>query len=116
MIRVPHPRPANATTNRPVTHPSLDALSAFDADHDGLLPGEELDGLALWRDLNGNGRVEPGEVQPLQACGIVALSCHATPHARGFLFNPQGASFADGSTRATYDWISTSPAASRMPP
>jgi hypothetical protein len=50
-------------------------LAALDDDHDGILTGKELAGLALWRDANGNGVADPGEVKPLSAYGIVALSC-----------------------------------------
>ncbi|MBY0461267.1 MAG: hypothetical protein K2V38_28415, partial [Gemmataceae bacterium] len=38
-----------------------DALAALDDNHDGVLTGKELDGLALWQDANGNGVCDPGE-------------------------------------------------------
>jgi len=38
------------------------ALAALDDDGDGWLRGRELEWLAIWRDLNGNGRYDLGEV------------------------------------------------------
>src|SRR5262249_38418792 len=74
-------------------------------DDDGMVRGEELNGLALWHDANGNGVSEPGEVKPLAAWGITALSCAYQTHATGIPFSPRGVVLADGSTRPTYDWI-----------
>lgn len=81
------------------------ALAALDDDQDGVLQGRELDGLGLWHDANSNGRSEPGEVQPLAALGITALSCSHEWHHTGIPFNPRGARFRDGTWRPTYDWI-----------
>ena len=53
------------------------ALASLDDDGDGWLTGKELDGLAVWRDTNGNGVSEPGEVKTLSECGIAALRCRA---------------------------------------
>jgi len=41
------------------------ALSALDDNRDGLLAGKELEGLAIWQDLNHNGISDRGEVKPL---------------------------------------------------
>ncbi|MBI4613561.1 MAG: hypothetical protein HY720_08135 [Planctomycetes bacterium] len=80
------------------------ALSALDDDGDGRLAGQELAGLALWRDANANGRSEPGEVRPLADWGIEALSCRRENHEAGIPFSPEGVLFRDGTTRPTYDW------------
>lgn len=82
-----------------------DALSALDDDGDGRLTGHELHGLSIWRDANGNGICDPGEVRPLRDWGITALSTHARTSPMGFPWSPQGVTFQDGSTRPSYDWI-----------
>jgi tetratricopeptide (TPR) repeat protein len=88
-----------------------EALRSLDDDGDGRLRGAELAGLAIWRDLNGNGISEPGEVTPVAAWGIVELSCGAVgpgPDDDAKLltaFSPAGVRFADGTTRPTYDIV-----------
>jgi hypothetical protein len=84
------------------------ALAALDDDGDGWLRGKELDGLAIWRDLNGNGISDPGEVKPLAEWGIVALRCRAdavspSPHCAAQ--SRSGVVFKDGRTRPTFDLI-----------
>jgi hypothetical protein len=81
------------------------ALAALDDDHDGWLRGDELKGLAVWCDLNGNGKSEPGEVLPLSVLGIQALSCACQRHETGIPFNPAGVLMNDGRTRPTFDWV-----------
>ncbi len=87
------------------------AMRSLDDDGDGRLRGRELAGLAIWRDANGNGISEPGEVAPLVAWNIVELSCEADgpgpDHDPTLVtaFSPAGVRFADGTTRPTYDII-----------
>jgi len=82
-----------------------DALAALDDNGDGRLAGDELRGLALWRDANCNGISDPGEVRPLAHWGIVALSCRSETGRDGVVFSPRGVTFRDGATRPTYDVI-----------
>jgi len=82
------------------------ALGSLDANGDGLLNGAELNGLALWQDINGNGISEPGEVKPLSACGIDQLSCRGENAGPGLRQSLQGVRFKDGSVRPSYDWDS----------
>jgi tetratricopeptide (TPR) repeat protein len=81
------------------------ALASLDDSGDGWLKGGELNGLALWQDLNGNAVSEPGEVQPVQDHGITALGCRGVPHPSGIEFSPDGVVFEDGRREASYDWI-----------
>jgi hypothetical protein len=87
------------------------AMRSLDDDGDGRLRGRELAGLAIWRDVNGNGTSEPGEVTPLAAWNIVELSCDADgpgPDDDPTLvtaLSPAGVRFADGTTRPTYDIV-----------
>ena len=85
-----------------------DALAALDEDCDGVLRGAELRGLALWHDRNGNGVSEPGEVRPLAAFGITAISCKSETHSSGIQWSSRGVTLRDGTTRPTYDWIAPS--------
>jgi hypothetical protein len=91
-----------------------EALAALDDNGDGELHGTELAGLALWRDLNGDGRTNDGEVQPLGSHGIVAVSCRARRldhDAHVAAWSPDGVSFADGTRRSSYDVFLRAPAA-----
>jgi tetratricopeptide (TPR) repeat protein len=82
-----------------------EALGSLDDDGDGALTGSELKGLALWRDVNSNGRSEPGEVTPVADAGVVSLSTHSSQSPGGILFSPDGVTFRDGGIRPTYDWL-----------
>ena len=82
-----------------------EALAALDNDANGKLTGSELEGIAIWRDANGNGVCEPGEVKPLSAWGIVALSTKATQQIQGMPANLQGATTSSGVVLPTYDWM-----------
>ena len=79
-------------------------LGALDDDGDGKLVGDELKGLALWRDANANGISDAGEVKPLAAYKIVALG-HAYERAGDTIWIANGGvTFADGEVRPSYDW------------
>lgn len=86
------------------------ALAALDDNQDGVLRGEELRGISLWQDLNGNGICDPGEVRLVTDWGIVEIDCRGQVHATGIPYNPRGVVFRDGHARATFDWIAESPA------
>ena len=83
-------------------------LGALDDNGDGRIAGKELDGLSIWRDANGNGISERGEVRPVAAWQIVSLSPLFTYDAADqdeIAYSPRGVTFADGSVRATYDLL-----------
>lgn len=82
-----------------------EALSALDADNNGLIEGAEADGLAIWQDLNNNAISDPGEVRTLRDCGIESLSCTSEVGADGFQSNARGVRFTDGKVGETVDWI-----------
>jgi hypothetical protein len=85
-----------------------DALVSLDDNGDGALTGDELKGLAIWHDANGDGVCDPGEVKPLSEYGIVAVSCRfeRDPNrADRIAFSPNGVTFRDGKTRPTFDII-----------
>ena len=84
------------------------ALATLDDNADGQLTGAELRHLALWRDANANGISEAGEVTPVSAAGIVALSCKynvvsRSPDCRAM--SPSGVKFKNGRIRHTFDII-----------
>ena len=80
------------------------ALAALDTNHDGQLTGDELGGLALWRDANCDGISEPDEVMPVEAHGIVGLSTHGTAARPGLVTASSGVRFDNGRSRPLYDW------------
>jgi len=85
-----------------------DALAALDDNRDGQLTGQELDGLSLWNDANGNGISEPGEVKSLTEHGIVAISCKSerdAKHPDRIAFSKSGVTFKDGTTRTSFDLV-----------
>jgi tetratricopeptide (TPR) repeat protein len=84
-----------------------EALAALDDDASGELTGRELRGLAIWLDANQNGVSEPGEVRPIDAYGIVGLSCRSTPGDGVTIaaMSADGVRFGDGRRRASYDVI-----------
>jgi hypothetical protein len=85
------------------------ALAALDDDGDGALTGAELEGLGVWRDANGNGVSDAGEVEPARealarvevrpdGAGTVASS-------GGVLGNPRGVVTRDGRVLPSFDWL-----------
>jgi tetratricopeptide (TPR) repeat protein len=82
----------------------FEALRALDDNRDGELTGAELGGLSLWRDANGNGVSDPGEVLPANVHGVAALSVRGQATRPGLMTAPAGVRFEDGRTRPLYDW------------
>lgn len=82
-----------------------EALSALDDDRNGLIDGKELEGLAIWQDLNCDGISNTGEVKSLRHHGIESLSCRARAGTNGFMHNPEGVKFLSGALGETVDWI-----------
>ena len=83
-----------------------EAMRALDDNQDGSLAGDELTGLAIWRDANGDGVSDSGEVRPLVDWDIVALSTryHSEDESDVYVAeSPAGVTFRDGTTRPTYD-------------
>ena len=80
-----------------------EALRSLDDNGDGMLTGEELKGLAVCRDINGNGISERGEVRTLSDWGIIALSCRYVFESDSNLIasSEHGVTLRDGSTRPT---------------
>ena len=85
-----------------------DALSSLDDNGNGRLEGPELQGISVWRDANGNGVADPGEILPVTNWGVTAIECAGQLHENGMPFHPRGVTFRDGTTRPTYDWIMSS--------
>ena len=71
-------------------------MASLDKDNDGKLQGEELEGLCVWTDLNGNAIAEKGEVKSLQELGITSLSWHHIDYRATFERN--------GKTYRSFDW------------
>jgi hypothetical protein len=81
------------------------ALDALDADRDGWLTGAELEGLALWCDVDRDGVSDPGEVESLAARRIAALAARADGFDGISPMRSRGAALADGGELPTFDWI-----------
>lgn len=82
----------------------FEALRALDDNSDGELTGAELGGLALWRDADGDGVSDAGEVRAVGAHGIVGLAVRGEAERTGLLAAPGGVRLESGETRTLYDW------------
>lgn len=80
-------------------------LSLLDDDGDGWLKGPELAGLAVWQDVNSDGRSQVGEVKGVEEMGIVAVRCLPTGRLNDLLLAQDGVRFADGHAAVTVDWL-----------
>ena len=87
-----------------------EAMSALDDNHDGWLTGRELTGLGVWRDANGNGKSDPGEVVPVGRMGIVRLAVHPQGKREGAFLHENGVVLKSGKSLPTYDWTPKSEA------
>jgi hypothetical protein len=83
-------------------------LAALDNNADGWLAGDELAGLAVWQDRNGNGRSDRGEVVPVAERGIRRIAARAQGRQAGVLTNAHGIELNSGVRLPTYDWMPVS--------
>ena len=81
------------------------ALDLLDDDRDGVLVGDELDGLAAWFDRDQDGISDRGEVRPLRELPVAAVSVEAVSRKDGSPTNPRGVGLEDGTWVPSYDWI-----------
>jgi len=85
-----------------------EALRSLDDNGDGVLTGEELKGLAIWRDVNKNGISDSGEVFTLAYWRITAISCEYVGDSNTknrIAWSASGVTFEDGTIRPTYDIV-----------
>lgn len=91
------------------------ALAALDDDGDGWLRGDELDGIGVWYDRNGNGISDAGEVLSREQAGIVQIAVRATAGPDGVLTHPRGVVLRDRSFKS-FDWrVNSIPGNSALP-
>ncbi len=79
------------------------ALQSLDNNADGKLTDQELNGLAIWQDINQNGKSEKGEVKSLTDWEIKELSCGYSLLEDETPYNLSGVLFANGERHASYD-------------
>jgi hypothetical protein len=86
------------------------ALAADDSNGDRVIDASDpvFGQLRIWRDLNGNGTVDAGELETLQQAGIAAINLASTPQAgvvdAGNLITATGSiTRADGTTGTIAD-------------
>lgn len=86
----------------------------FDANHDGVVAGEELRGLKIWEDRNGDGITQAGELVELSQHGVTSLntSFNATDMRSSFGTNGAPAPQAPASGSTTTSGGTTSGTAS----
>lgn len=82
-----------------------DALAALDDNHDGMLSGDELKGISVWFDRNGDGKSSPEEVAPLEKLSIVSVSVKSDSQDGVHPKSTRGITLRDGRTLPTWDWI-----------
>ncbi len=81
------------------------ALSALDDDRDGWVRGAELDGIAVWFDLDSDGVSDAGEVVPVREIGVTGIACGSTGVEDGCMANRAGVEWGDGMRMASWDWV-----------
>jgi hypothetical protein len=74
----------------------FEKLSLRDANHDGELSGDELAGLSVWQDRNGNGKADYGEVRTLADWRITQISLMHSNYRSTFTMN--------GGSHVMWDW------------
>ena len=82
-----------------------EALSSLDDDGNGALTGNELRGMSVWFDRNGDGKSSREEVIPLKKLSVTSIATMATKCDDIHPMNDRGISFEDGRTLPTWDWI-----------
>ena len=85
-----------------------EALAALDDNRDQRLAGRELNGLAVWRDRDGNAVSDPGEVLPLSAYGITGIATAPEGRRGDGPFHSAGIELRDGRRLPSYDWTPVS--------
>ena len=67
---------ATPLQNGPIARNGFEALRELDSNGDGVIDASDAawPQLMLWRDLNHDGRSDPGEITPIATSGVVALS------------------------------------------
>jgi hypothetical protein len=73
-----------------------EALRTKDSNNDGKVKGPELDGLAVWTDLNSDARPQKGEVKSLASHNITELSLKHNKYVSSYI--------RDGKTERMFDW------------
>jgi hypothetical protein len=81
------------------------ALDALDDNRDGWLSGEELKGLAVWVDRNGNGVSDAGEVMSVESMGVEGISARWTATEGASPMNRMGIRLKDGRVVGSWDWV-----------
>jgi hypothetical protein len=73
-----------------------EALRVKDANNDSVVDGQELDGLAVWIDANGDARPQDGEVRSLAQHRVSSLSLKHKDYVASFT--------QDGKRKRMFDW------------
>lgn len=80
------------------------ALAMLDDNHDGVLSGSEIKGLAAWTDADGDGMASKAEVVPLSQLHVRSLATHESGFEGIHPMNRGGLVLQDGTTRILWDW------------
>jgi tetratricopeptide (TPR) repeat protein len=81
-----------------------DALASLDDNADGEIAGDELAGLAVWFDRDGNGVSDAGEVRAIGDTSIAGLRVQFDQRDGRHPMSTRGLRLTDGSTLPTWDW------------
>ncbi|MCR5662190.1 MAG: hypothetical protein K6G50_08690 [bacterium] len=74
----------------------FDELASLDKDGNGVLEGNELDGLMVWIDSSRGGNASADELHTLDSLGITSISVKGTDNVGSFVRN--------GKTQKAFDW------------
>jgi hypothetical protein len=73
-------------------------LSLLDSNNDGVITGEELNTLSVWRDENGNAKADDGEIVSVKELGITSIGAKGD-------FNLVSSFVQNGQTKKVWDWF-----------
>lgn len=69
----------------------------YDKNHDGVISGDEMKGLAVWVNKAGDGKVHPGEIVSLESLGIKSISAKQNNYQSWYQLK-------NGTVRKSWDW------------
>ncbi|MCA9429901.1 MAG: hypothetical protein KC940_05260, partial [Candidatus Omnitrophica bacterium] len=83
----------------------FEPLERLDDDSNGALEGDELEGLAVWHDWNGDGISDRTEVEPVRSIGVKAIHVDGIEGVDSILCRRGGVLLDSGEELDLWDWM-----------
>jgi hypothetical protein len=83
----------------------FEALCSLDDNRDGKITGDEFKNLYVWRDANGNGVQDEGELMTLSSLGVASIQCsNSVEFEHGYKIE-NGLTLKSGKSAPVYDFV-----------